>query len=146
MRLRRLGGQDQPGNDPEAGDAAPPAVDLDTADPEETEQPAIRPQSTGTSDYGSGKEDPMAREIDRTIDGNAKIKVVGAGGAGGNAVNRMIRSKLRGVEFVPVNTYLRALHTSASHVQLNIGKKLTRGLGSGGDPNKGQEAAEESRQ
>ena len=88
----------------------------------------------------------MAREIDRTIDGNAKIKVVGVGGAGGNAVNRMIRSKLRGVEFVAVNTDLQALHSSEAHVKLNIGKKLTRGLGSGGDPNKGQEAAEESRQ
>ncbi|HEV3235158.1 MAG TPA: cell division protein FtsZ [Candidatus Dormibacteraeota bacterium] len=88
----------------------------------------------------------MAREIDRTIDGNARIKVVGVGGAGGNAVNRMIRSKLRGVEFVAVNTDLQALHSSEAHVKLNIGKKLTRGLGSGGDPNKGMEAAEESRQ
>ena len=49
------------------------------------------------------------RDIDRTIDGNARIKVVGVGGAGGNAVNRMIRSKLRGVEFVAVNTDLQAL-------------------------------------
>ncbi|MGI8608805.1 MAG: cell division protein FtsZ [Candidatus Dormibacteria bacterium] len=88
----------------------------------------------------------MARDIDRTIDGNARIKVVGVGGAGGNAVNRMIRSKLRGVEFVAVNTDLQALGASEAHVKLNIGKKLTRGLGSGGDPTKGQEAAEESRQ
>jgi cell division protein FtsZ len=88
----------------------------------------------------------MAREIDRTIDGNARIKVVGVGGAGGNAVNRMIRSKLRGVEFVAVNTDLQALHNSEAHVKLNVGKKLTRGLGSGGDPSKGLEAAEESRQ
>ncbi|MDP9326413.1 MAG: cell division protein FtsZ [Candidatus Dormibacteraeota bacterium] len=88
----------------------------------------------------------MSREIDRTIDGNARIKVVGVGGAGGNAVNRMIRSKLRGVEFVAINTDLQALHNSEAHVKLNIGKKLTRGLGSGGDPNKGMEAAEESRQ
>ncbi|HEV1997609.1 MAG TPA: cell division protein FtsZ, partial [Candidatus Dormibacteraeota bacterium] len=88
----------------------------------------------------------MAREFDRTIDGNARIKVVGVGGAGGNAVNRMIRSKLRGVEFVAVNTDLQALGNSEAHVKLNIGKKLTRGLGSGGDPTKGQEAAEESRQ
>jgi cell division protein FtsZ len=88
----------------------------------------------------------MAREMDRTIDGNARIKVVGVGGAGGNAVNRMIRSKLRGVEFVAVNTDLQALSASEAHVKLNIGRKLTRGLGSGGDPTKGQEAAEESRQ
>jgi cell division protein FtsZ len=58
----------------------------------------------------------------------------------------MIRSKLRGVEFVAVNTDLQALHSSEAHVKLNIGKKLTRGLGSGGDPIKGQEAADESRQ
>ncbi|MHB8508251.1 MAG: cell division protein FtsZ [Candidatus Dormibacteria bacterium] len=88
----------------------------------------------------------MAKEMDRTIDGNAKIKVVGVGGAGGNAVNRMISSKLRGVEFVAVNTDLQALANSQAHQKLNIGKKLTRGLGSGGDPTKGQEAAEESRQ
>ncbi|HEV3231368.1 MAG TPA: cell division protein FtsZ [Candidatus Dormibacteraeota bacterium] len=88
----------------------------------------------------------MAKEFDRTIDGNAKIKVVGVGGAGGNAVNRMISSKLRGVEFVAVNTDLQALGNSQAHMKLNIGKKLTRGLGSGGDPRKGQEAAEESRQ
>src|SRR6202011_1939431 len=102
--------------------------------------------SEATATKGSGKEDPMARETDRTIDGNAKIKVVGVGGAGGNAVNRMIRSKLRGVEFVAVNTDLQALQSSEAHVKLNIGKKLTRGLGSGGDPDKGQEAAEEARQ
>jgi cell division protein FtsZ len=94
-----------------------------------------------------GKEDHMmAKDLDRTIDGNAKIKVVGVGGAGGNAVNRMISSKLRGVEFVAVNTDLQALANSQAHHKLNIGKKLTRGLGSGGDPRKGQEAAEESRQ
>jgi cell division protein FtsZ len=58
----------------------------------------------------------------------------------------MIRSKLRGVEFVAINTDLQALGNSEAHVKLNIGKKLTRGLGSGGDPAKGQEAAEESRQ
>ena len=87
-----------------------------------------------------------ARDVDRTIEGNARIKVVGVGGAGGNAVNRMIRSKLRGVEFVVVNTDLQALANSEAHVKLNIGKKLTRGLGSGGDPVKGSEAAEESRQ
>jgi cell division protein FtsZ len=96
---------------------------------------------------GQTQEEVMAtRDIDRTIEGNARIKVVGVGGAGGNAVNRMIRSKLRGVEFVAINTDLQALGNSEAHVKLNIGKKLTRGLGSGGDPQKGLEAAEESRQ
>src|ERR1700730_9385496 len=143
MRLRGLGGQDRSDSDPEAG-KDPPDVDLDRADTVDAEQPESESEATATK--GSGKEDPMARETDRTIDGNAKIKVVGVGGAGGNAVNRMIRSKLRGVEFVAVNTDLQALHISQAHVKLNIGKKLTRGLGSGGDPVKGQEAAEESRQ
>src|ERR1700737_1599885 len=88
----------------------------------------------------------MARETDRTIDGNAKIKVVGVGGAGGNAVNRMISSKLRGVEFVAVNTDLQALSNSQAHVKMNIVKKLTRGLACGAVPQKGQEETEESRQ
>ena len=145
MRLRGLGGQDRSDTNPEAAEE-PPNVDLDTADPAETEQPASESEVAGTAAEVPVKEDPMARDMDRTIDGNARIKVVGVGGAGGNAVNRMIRSKLRGVEFVAVNTDLQALSASEAHVKLNIGKKLTRGLGSGGDPTKGQEAAEESRQ
>ena len=84
-------------------------------------------------------------ELDRTLDGNARIKVVGVGGGGSNAVNRMIRSKLRGVEFVSINTDLQALSSSEAGVKVHIGRKLTRGLGAGGDPNKGSEAAEESR-
>jgi len=145
MRLRGLGGPDRSDSDPEAV-KEPPDVDLGTADTVDAEKPDSEPKAALKSTEGSGKEDPMARETDRTIDGNAKIKVVGVGGAGGNAVNRMIRSKLRGVEFVAVNTDLQALQSSEAHVKLNIGKKLTRGLGSGGDPDKGQEAAEESRQ
>src|SRR5258708_39262019 len=74
------------------------------------------------------QEAPMA-ELDRTIDGGARIKVVGVGGGGSNAVNRMIRSKLRGVEFVAVNTDLQALSSSEATVKVHIGRKLTRGLG-----------------
>lgn len=85
-------------------------------------------------------------DLDRTLEGNARIKVVGVGGGGSNAVNRMIRSKLRGVEFVAVNTDLQALNASEAQVKVHIGRKLTRGLGAGGDPTKGAEAAEESRQ
>jgi cell division protein FtsZ len=84
-------------------------------------------------------------ELDRTLDGNARIKVVGVGGGGSNAVNRMIRSKLRGVEFIAVNTDLQALTSSEANVKVHIGRKLTRGLGAGGDPTKGCDAAEESR-
>src|SRR5438105_6242332 len=90
------------------------------------------------------KEEAMP-ELDRTLEGNARIKVVGVGGGGSNAVNRMIRSKLRGVEFIAVNTDLQALNSSDAQVKMHVGRKLTRGLGAGGDPTKGADAAEESR-
>jgi len=92
------------------------------------------------------KEDGRMREADRTLEGNARIKVVGIGGGGSNAVNRMIRSKLRGVEFIAINTDLQALAHSEAQTKMNIGKKLTRGLGAGGNPTIGREAAEESQQ
>jgi len=92
------------------------------------------------------KEETPMTELDRTLEGNARIKVVGVGGGGSNAVNRMIRSRLRGVEFVAVNTDHQALeHCDAQH-KVRIGGKLTRGLGAGGDPTKGADAAEESRE
>src|SRR6266700_1415120 len=86
------------------------------------------------------------RDVDRTLEGNARIKVVGIGGGGSNAVNRMIRSKLRGVEFVAINTDLQALTASEAQVKIHVGRKLTRGLGAGGNPTVGAEAAEESRE
>jgi cell division protein FtsZ len=73
----------------------------------------------------------------------AQIKVVGVGGAGGNAVNRMIEADLQGVEFLAINTDLQALRASEAHQKLQIGHQLTRGLGSGGDPNIGRLAVEE---
>lgn len=75
----------------------------------------------------------------------AVIKVVGIGGGGTNAVNRMIDQGLRGVEFVAVNTDAQALLMSDADVKLDIGRELTRGLGSGADPGVGQQAAEEHR-
>ncbi len=78
-------------------------------------------------------------------DGRARIKVIGAGGGGGNAVNRMISSALKGVEFIAVNTDLQALERCNADIKVNIGRKLTRGLGSGGDWTKGRDAADESR-
>ena len=78
--------------------------------------------------------------------GAAKIKVVGIGGGGGNAVNRMISSNLSGVEFWSINTDAQALMQSASPRRLQLGQKLTRGLGAGGNPAIGQKAAEESRE
>src|SRR5437867_7660595 len=90
------------------------------------------------------KEEAM-RDVDRTLEGNARIKVVGVGGGGSNAVNRMIASRLRGVDFIAVNTDHQALTASGAPKKLRIGTKLTRGLGAGGDPVKGSDAAEESR-
>ncbi len=73
----------------------------------------------------------------------AVIKVVGVGGGGVNAVNRMIEAGLRGVEFIAVNTDAQALLMSDADVKLDIGRELTRGLGAGADPAKGQQAAED---
>ena len=76
----------------------------------------------------------------------ARIKVVGVGGGGSNAVNRMIAEGMTGVEFVAVNTDSQALLLSDAPRRVRIGDKLTRGLGAGGDPEKGQKAAEESQE
>ncbi|HBL09604.1 MAG TPA: cell division protein FtsZ, partial [Acidimicrobiaceae bacterium] len=75
----------------------------------------------------------------------AVIKVIGIGGAGVNAVNRMIDAGIRGVEFIAVNTDAQALLMSDADVKLDIGRELTRGLGAGGDPEMGRQAAEEHR-
>src|SRR6202790_4757734 len=71
----------------------------------------------------------------------AKIKVIGVGGGGSNAVNRMIRAKLEGVEFIAANTDLQALKLSQAPVKLQIGAKLTKGLGAGANPEVGRKAA-----
>ncbi len=74
----------------------------------------------------------------------ARIKVIGVGGAGGNAINRMVRSGVDGIEFVAVNTDAQALMTSEATIAVRIGDKLTKGLGAGGRPEIGERAAEES--
>jgi cell division protein FtsZ len=79
------------------------------------------------------------------VDGFATIKVVGVGGAGGNAVNRMIQGELRGVEFIVVNTDAQDLLKSDAETRIRIGDRTTRGLGTGGNPAFGEKAAEESR-
>lgn len=73
----------------------------------------------------------------------AKIKVIGIGGGGGNAVNRMIETGIEGVDFIAINTDLQALETNKAKTKYQIGKQLTKGLGSGGSPNTGKEAAVE---
>lgn len=80
------------------------------------------------------------------VDNFAQIKVLGIGGAGQNAVNRMIQAGIQGVEFIAVNTDAQALMLSDAPQRLRIGDKLTKGLGSGGDPEIGLRAAEESRE
>ena len=78
------------------------------------------------------------------IEGFAQIRVIGVGGGGSNAVNRMIQSNMMGIEFIAVNTDAQALlHTEAPNC-IRIGDKLTRGLGAGGNPSVGMKAAEES--
>lgn len=80
----------------------------------------------------------------RSRNGLAQIKVVGVGGGGGNAVNRMMKVKVRNVELIAVNTDLQVLEMIEAHKKLQIGKKLTQGLGAGGNPEIGRKAAEES--
>ena len=84
--------------------------------------------------------------INSVADGMAKIKVIGVGGAGNNAVNRMVEMGVNGVEFVAVNTDRQALALSKAATKIQIGEKLTRCLGAGGDPNIGEKAAEESKE
>lgn len=81
-----------------------------------------------------------------SIENVANIKVVGVGGGGNAALNRMMEVSIKGVEFVAVNTDAQALHHSGAANKLHIGQNLTRGLGSGMDPSLGQQAAEESRE
>jgi cell division protein FtsZ len=102
---------------------------------------------------------PVPRESERALSaseegtrnmdqggGFARIKVIGLGGAGSNAVDRMIAAELRGVEFIAANTDSQALALCSSERKLQLGNNLTRGLGAGGDPEVGLRAAEESRQ
>lgn len=84
-------------------------------------------------------------EFDFEMESLAQIKVIGVGGGGSNAVNRMIENGVLGVEFITVNTDAQALHLAKSEHKLQIGDKLTRGLGAGANPDVGKKAAEESR-
>jgi cell division protein FtsZ len=86
----------------------------------------------------------MIFEFEEAAMQNAVMKVVGVGGGGGNAVNRMIDEALEGVEFISVNTDAQALKNSRSQVKIQIGKKLTRGLGAGARPEIGRQAVEEN--
>lgn len=85
-------------------------------------------------------------EFDTTNESLAVIKVIGVGGGGNNAVNRMIENGVQGVDFITVNTDAQALEHSKAEYKLQIGEKLTRGLGAGANPEVGKKAAEESRE
>ena len=85
-------------------------------------------------------------EFDSNLDQLATIKVIGVGGGGNNAVNRMIEHGVQGVEFISVNTDAQALNLSKAEVKMQIGGKLTRGLGAGANPEVGKKAAEESKE
>jgi cell division protein FtsZ len=84
-------------------------------------------------------------ELDNGLDRGAKIRVVGVGGGGGNAINSMIDRGLHGVDFFAINTDLQALERNLASNKIQIGKNLTRGLGAGADPSIGHRAAEEDR-
>src|SRR3982075_152130 len=94
-------------------------------------------------DYTSASEEVhrLRLRLDEEGSAGARIKVVGVGGGGSNAVNRMVQAGFEGVEFVVANTDLQALRTNAATVKLQIGSKLTKGRGAGADPNVGRQAA-----
>jgi cell division protein FtsZ len=85
-------------------------------------------------------------QIKSDVESFARIRVVGVGGSGGNAVNHMVSSKVKGVEFIAVNSDAQDLHHSLAKKKIHIGKNLTRGLGAGGNPDMGRRAAEETRE
>jgi cell division protein FtsZ len=124
---------------PRAVDGATTPLEIPTAAAERAPEPAPTPPAKPTAAARAREswEDVM-REV------FARIKVVGIGGAGGNAVNRMIDSGVDGIEFVSVNTDAQALMGSKAPVYVRIGDKLTKGLGAGGRPEIGERAAEES--
>ncbi len=119
-------------------------------------QPAVRMTSSyiynrselplSTHNDGSGIPKEQKRNDNIVPSNVAKIKVIGVGGGGCNAVNRMIQSGIVGVEFWAINTDAQALSQASAPNRLQVGQKLTRGLGAGGNPAIGQKAAEESRE
>src|SRR3990170_3012806 len=85
-------------------------------------------------------------KVQPEVEAFARIKVIGIGGSGKNAVNHMVSSKVRGVEFIAINTDAQDLHNSQAKRKIHIGKNLTRGLGTGMNPELGKRAAEETKE
>src|SRR2546426_10564238 len=94
-----------------------------------------------TKSNGKDNDSDIRISFNEEARNNAKIKVIGVGGGGGNAVNRMINAKVEGVEFVVANTDLQALQMSQAPVKIQLGVKLTNGLGAGANPEVGKKAA-----
>jgi cell division protein FtsZ len=107
---------------------------------------ATNPQKDSLRNLFSGapQMNKRAQEISPEITPIALIKVIGVGGGGGNAINRMIKANLRGIDFIAVNTDAQALYHNEAPIKINIGKATTRGLGAGSNPDVGRQAAEES--
>ncbi len=144
---------------PTAAEALAGASAAATAEQSETEQQWAGVMTDGSPATASdaAEESTMPDEVmmeeprgatwsDRDLDGLPPIKVVGVGGGGSNAVNRMMASTLPGVQYVAVNTDLQALEACHAGLKVRIGDRLTRGLGAGSDPLRGHRAAEESRE
>jgi cell division protein FtsZ len=90
---------------------------------------------------GDGAAERLRLVLEESAFTGARIKVIGVGGAGGNAVNRMVRAGFDGVEFIAANTDMQALRLNAAPIKMQLGAKLTKGLGAGADPNVGRQAA-----
>lgn len=88
----------------------------------------------------------MSRQVKADVESFARIRVIGVGGSGGNTINHMVTSNLEGVDFIAVNTDAQDLHKSKAKKKIHIGKTLTRGLGTGMNPDLGKQAAEETRE
>src|SRR5882672_2364695 len=86
----------------------------------------------------------MPQVVEPAIETFAQIKVIGVGGAGGAAINRMVDAGVENVQFIAINTDAQALHHSKAHAKIHIGKDATKGLGAGADPVLGEQAARES--
>src|SRR5258708_719906 len=85
-------------------------------------------------------------KIEPEVEAFARIKVIGVGGAGGNAINHMITTKVKGVDFIAMNTDVQDIHKSLAPKKVHIGKNLTKGLGAGMNPDVGKRAAEETKE
>src|SRR3990167_6207284 len=88
----------------------------------------------------------MSAQVKPAFETFARIKVIGVGGSGGNALARMIEARIHGVEFIAVNTDAQALHNTNAPTKIHIGKSLTKGLGAGMNPEVGRQAAEDTKE